>query len=277
MDHFKQSEQTFASLGCEIITIATEYEMRYGDGDDELLNWEILQDKVHLNKADDPMQYPTELEFKREIDFDTNNFATIFFEEFLPSITGHAQLMDEYHSSPDSSYHITVKNEGIVFHDPDADDPDWIVKQCYLLLIAAVTEADVGVENLWKRGRSGGRHNYADFGKYLPKNTFRAFQNASPLMFCDRENWYLDDRDKDWGIFRPCLSSFNDKRKRIFSTVLLMLDESMSGWRPKTCKTGGLPNNTFEPRKPVQLGVQLKNAVECLAGLMAYQDVVGAA
>jgi hypothetical protein len=46
----------------------------------------------------------------------------------------------------------------------------------------------------------------------------------------------------------------------------------MSGWRPKTTKTGNLPSLTYEPRKPVSLGTQFKNGVECLAGSMAYQD-----
>ncbi len=53
-----------------------------------------------------------------------------------------------------------------------------------------------------------------------------------------------------------------------------MLDESMSGWRPKTSKLGGLPNITYEPRKPVLLGTQMKNGVECLSGVLAFQDVV---
>jgi hypothetical protein len=53
-----------------------------------------------------------------------------------------------------------------------------------------------------------------------------------------------------------------------------MLDESMSGWRPKTSKLGGLPNITWEPRKPVPLGTQLHNGVECFTGCLMFQDVV---
>jgi hypothetical protein len=58
----------------------------------------------------------------------------------------------------------------------------------------------------------------------------------------------------------PCLRSFNEKRKSLFGTTLLILDESMIGWKPKTSKLGGLPNITFEPRKPVDLASQLKNS-----------------
>lgn len=56
--------------------------------------------------------------------------------------------------------------------------------------------------------------------------------------------------------------------------TLLMLDESMSGWRPKTSKLGGLPNYTYEPRKPVPLGTMLKNDVECTTGCLLFQDVL---
>jgi hypothetical protein len=189
-------------------------------------------------------------------------------------VKGHAQLLDEYNSDIRAPYHTTVTLNKYKFVDESADDPDWIVKQCYLLLIAAVTEADVGVENLWKKGASGGRHEFANFGQYIPINMFRAFQSGAALMFCDKQLWFEDKRDRPWEVFLPCLKSFNSKRRQLFSTVLLMLDESMSGWCPKTSKFGGLPNITYEPRKPVQLGTQLKNGIECLAGTMAYQDVV---
>jgi hypothetical protein len=36
------------------------------------------------------------------------------------------------------------------------------------------------------------------------------------------------------------------------------------------------PNITFEPRKPVNLGSQLKNGAECLTGIFAFQDIVQA-
>ena len=52
------------------------------------------------------------------------------------------------------------------------------------------------------------------------------------------------------------------------------MDESMSPWRPKTTKTGGLPNITFEPRKPKPIGTMLKNGVEATTGIMVTQDIV---
>jgi hypothetical protein len=48
----------------------------------------------------------------------------------------------------------------------------------------------------------------------------------------------------------------------------------MSGWRPKTSKLGGLPNYTYEPRKPVPLGTMFRNGAECMSGILVFQDVV---
>jgi len=55
-----------------------------------------------------------------------------------------------------------------------------------------------------------------------------------------------------------------------------MADKSMSGWKPKTSALGGLPNISYEPRKPVPLGTMLRNVVECITGAFTYQDVVQA-
>ena len=49
------------------------------------------------------------------------------------------------------------------------------------------------------------------------------------------------------GYFLSILVKFQQTAKDADS--LLLLDKSMSGWRPKTTRTGGLPTNvTFEPR-----------------------------
>src|SRR6056300_842834 len=48
----------------------------------------------------------------------------------------------------------------------------------------------------------------------------------------------------------------------------------MSGLRPKTSKTGGLPNITYEARKPVNLGTMLRNAIEGFSGIFAHHDIV---
>ena len=46
----------------------------------------------------------------------------------------------------------------------------------------------------------------------------------------------------------------------------MVLDESMSSWRPKTIKFGGLPNITYKARKPKPLGTMFKNGVKATRG-----------
>ena len=142
-----------------------------------------------------------------------------------------------------------------------------------MILIAAISEVDCGVENLWKRGRSNGRRDLPNFGKYMSKNYFKAFVSTATYCFAEKKWWYVDRRDRPWDIYLPCLSKYNERRQQLVKTLLLVSDESMSGWCPKTSKLGGLPNYTLEPRKPVPLGTMFKNGAECKSGIIVFQDV----
>jgi hypothetical protein len=48
----------------------------------------------------------------------------------------------------------------------------------------------------------------------------------------------------------------------------MLIDESMSGWRHKTTKPGGLPNYTFESCKPAPLGTMFQNGIEYISGVL---------
>jgi hypothetical protein len=270
----EQSSIDFKKLSANELKVIPEFNMVYSKEGDAV-KWKILKDTEYLKPADDPCKYPNGVEFLSDLQFIEKDMATIFFEDFFPSVVGMAEKLDEFHSDIRSPYYQTVVKEGIKFHRPDDDDPDWIVKNCFLLTLAAVGEVKIGIENLWKKGPChGGRRDYADFGRYVPVMVFKAWQAAMPLMWCDKKYWYEERRNLTWDVFLPVLEEYNNKRRRLIKTSLLMLDESMSGWRPKTSKLGGLPNITFEPRKPVPLGTQLRNGVECFTGCLVYQDVV---
>jgi hypothetical protein len=83
-----------------------------------------------------------------------DDFAQHFFQHVIP--VGHAKIH--------APYFETVQYDKIVFHDPDDPDPDWKVKNCYLLLIAAATEVEHGIKNLWKRGRVSNWRYFPDIG-----------------------------------------------------------------------------------------------------------------
>lgn len=146
------------------------------------------------------------------------------------------------------------------------------LKICVVLMIAATLEVEGGIENLWKRGEGHGFRDNPDFGQYIPQNYFEAFVAGFPQLWSPREHWYVDN--VPWDAFLPLLKAFNGKRQDLVSSTYLVLDESMSAWRPKTSKFGGLPNITYEQRKPKPLGTMLKNGVEATTGIMVYQDVV---
>jgi hypothetical protein len=122
----------------------------------------------------------------------------------------------------------------------------------------------------------GVRRNYPDFGRFMSINEMHAFCSAAPYAWADEKYWYLPDRDTPWEMFLPCVYEFNDTRKLLVKSLMVILDESMSGWRPKTSKLGGLPNISFEPRKPVPLGTMFRNGADCMSGVLVFQDVVQA-
>ena len=74
----------------------------------------------------------------------------------------------------------------------------------------------------------------------------------------------------------PFVDEYNAVRAKLTEVTYLVLNESMCGWRPKTSATGGLPNITFEPRKPKNLGTMVKNGAECITGFMTHHDIVQA-
>ncbi|KAL7549478.1 hypothetical protein ACHAWF_012745 [Thalassiosira exigua] len=218
--------------------------------------------------------------FKKDIPWDPESkdvdYNDIFFEHFFPSLKGKAKVLDEYLADSRCSMRRSVQNDNIKFHRPDRDDPDELLKICVTLMIAACLEVDSGVENLWKRGQSDGYKDYANYGQHIPVNYFRAFICGFPALWADKKYWHLPARDVPWEYISTFVDEYNEKRTTLLRVIYLMLDETMSGWRPKTSKTGGFPHITHEPRKPVSLGTMLRNGVECITGIFVHHDIVRA-
>jgi hypothetical protein len=101
-------------------------------------------------------------------------------------------------------------------------------------------------------------------------NEMKCFCSAAPYCWCDKQYWFVPDRDTPWDVFLPYLQAYNKTRISLVNSMLLTLDESMSGWSPKTSKLGGLQNYTYEPRKPVLLGSMFRNGVECMSGILVF-------
>eukprot|EP00797_Seminavis_robusta_P009610 Sro169_g074980.1 n/a (342) ;mRNA; r:10060-11085 len=262
---FQVCNDKFVALDNTEKSVAKTFDMHWSANEEVAgVPWKILADGEHIPEDKDPMYYPSGVAFKKIVDLGATDagcdFAKVFFDYFMTDLTGMAAKIDKFHSSIRSPMHSTVKSDRIVFHDDTGYfgnmDADWMVKQCFLLLIASCLETENG-SDLWKRGPSSGRKEYPDFGQYMPLNYWKAFCCAIGVCFGPEEYWYLDKRDVPWDVIVPAVTGFNKKRTDMFYVVLLMLDESMIGWRPKSTKTGGLPNLTYEPRKPVPLGTML--------------------
>ena len=113
-----------------------------------------------------------------------------------------------------------------------------------------------------------------DYGKYVPKHYFKAFLHVLPLLWAPEEYWFRDQRTLPWDVVKPLFVEINKLRQALTYILYLVLDETMSGFRPKTSPCGGYPNITYEPRKPCELGAMIRNAIECITGMFAYQDPV---
>jgi hypothetical protein len=268
----KQTQEEFLLMDDDDTAHARSFKYQWGKSASEAVDCKILADDetVNLGMPDvEGRKATSESHFD-----DETHLIGIFFQSIFPSIEGHAAKLDAYFPNDQADFYETVKHDRIVFHDPDDDDPDWQVRQCYTLLIAAASEIGNGVKNLWNRGPANRQREYTDFRRYVSENMFKAFKAAAHFCWCYSDYWYKDKRDLTWDIFLLMLSQFNERRQSFVSIILLMVDESMSGWRPKSTKTGGLPKLSWEPRRPVPLGTTFRNGTECTSDILMFQDIV---
>lgn len=193
------------------------------------------------------------------------------------------------------------------FTDEDA-------KKGILILLAACSETTVGVENL-RKTESKGRQPAPNFGRYMKKDRFKYFLAGLPALWMNQTSWdtYFGDgkaKKMAWEDFQPVVDIFNTNRmttgdEEAWETWFAVVDESMSGWRPKTTKTGGTSHSShvltlshlpllptpartsttsrnltqirhrclFRRLQPVPLGTQLKNLLDAGSGQLQHNEV----
>jgi len=207
---FEQSVEAFCSMATEEQSQARLFEMKCWSKDEDVIEREMFGDTQHI--ANDPLKCPEELQLKKNVDFDKQPLNIVVFRDFFLNATCHAKLMDDFHANTRSPHCATVANDKIKFHQEGDDDPDWVIKQFCLSLIAAATDAETGVKNSWKRGESGGRHQHANFRQHIPEHVFKVIFIAVPLMFASNDLWCHEKRDHDWDAFSPIVDDMNDHR-----------------------------------------------------------------
>lgn len=276
----KQSARDFVPLGVDGMLAATECDIHWHNkSQEESVQWKILGANEHITT--DEMIAPHRAVINPELNV-TKPLADNFFEHILFDIKGVAMKMHRYLNNPKATYHKTyqqclARSHSIVNCSWESeDDPEKHVKQFIKMLIAASSEVKVGVEGLYtSKRKTHGRREPPNFAKYMNRKMFECMRPCFCYMYADEKYWFLENKNVPWEVFMPCLQSMNAKRQKIFvDLVMALYDESMSGWCPKTSKYGGLPNYTYEPRKPVPLGAMLRNCACPQTGVMLYQDIV---
>ena len=95
--------------------------------------------------------------------------------------------------------HATVENDNTKFHDPEANDPDWIIKQAWLLMLAVAMDNNVGADKSWRKGPSGGRQNLQTLVSACPRNWFLAFQAGTAMWLVAKTTLGLPTRTRSPG------------------------------------------------------------------------------
>lgn len=99
---------------------------------------------------------------------------------------------------------------------------------------------------------------------------FKEFRHFLPKIF---EQPMEKDSDP-WYCFSSAVNEFNEIRNELVqSSHVKVLDESMSAWRPRTSKNGGLPNISYIIRKPEPLGTEFKTVCCQSTGVMIWLEI----
>ena len=133
----KASVNAFLSLSPAEQKVATTYVHRHGKDGKEKVVWEILGDDEQITQdAMDP-ELIKQSPFKKDIPWDADrknvDYNKIFFDDFLPDLSGKAALLDKWMSDIRCPIYATAKTANIKFNRPDDDDPDCLVS-CYIII-----------------------------------------------------------------------------------------------------------------------------------------------
>ncbi len=82
------------------------FDLRWGPGDDKVINWKILADGEHI--TEDPLDVPNSVDYvsadeDNELSDDTD-LNDLFFDQFCPSVVGHAKTIDQFHADHSSPF-----------------------------------------------------------------------------------------------------------------------------------------------------------------------------
>ena len=126
------------------------------------------------------------------------------------------------------------------------------------LIILCAVQKTGGAESLWNSKETQGLVQRVQVNEYMSETRFKFIKKVWPKQF----QLDIDDDEKEsnkWWEVGHLVHGFNKNRQvTIASSRVKTMDESMSAFKPRTTKTGNLPNISYIMRKPQPLGTELK-------------------
>ena len=136
-----------------------------------------------------------------------------------------------------------------------------------LMLYSSVEKAK---GKIWEKNSGEGQKEAINMSKFMSQSRFKMIRSHVPFMCADESRKNTDP----WWQIVGLIEAFNNNRKEVMQSGLYQVeDESMSGLRPRTTRTGNLPHLSMVARKPVPLGTEFKNIADTVTGIMLYLEI----
>ena len=167
---------------------------------------------------------------------------------------------------------LTKMNEGLRKDKSlgkEATEDEWWTFWGILIFAAKVEKGGVGA--LFDKGKNKLLDELPsiDLSDRMKKYRFQQLKKVIPSAFRG------DDEADPWNNIKSILDGFNDKRAtKIAASYCKVHDESMSAFKPRTTKTGGLPFLSFILRKPKPIGTEFKATACTETGKCFVYDII---
>ena len=108
------------------------------------------------------------------------------------------------------------------------------------------------------------------FARFMRRNRFNLIKAHCTAAFRDDERKGTDK----WYRIRKLIEDFNENRLRTVNiSKLLVPDEAMSAFRPRTTSSSVLDHISYVDRKPKPMGTEFKCVCDGRSGLMIYLEI----
>ena len=111
---------------------------------------------------------------------------------------------------------------------------------------------------------------FNDFGTHMKLWRFKEIKQYIHQIM---EDTSLKEND-DWWRYKSWVKKLLKTGKNsVYASHILVFDELMSVFVPRTTKTGGLPNISYILQKPEPLGTEYKNLVDAFQGKIVWKEI----